>query len=143
MNYPHPLPPIPTGTPMQMPPPMQPMPASGAYQAYPPPGWLASKRATDTRNILLRNWLVISLSLFLITNYIILWARLPPIYGSLVAGTLPFAAAFIYAIHRLVRDPQVIKTIGLKFFLFMIFVYLGSMMYFAAQIPKQSCTNVQ
>lgn len=95
-----------------------------------------------TVGLLYRHWFVIFLSILIFIDYVILWARLPAVYSLMIAGTLPFSMAFLYAIHRIIRDPRVEKTLGLKMFFVVIVIYLISMMYFAIQIPKQKCTDV-
>lgn len=115
-------------------------------ESLPPPKLVTEFQArgkyAGVMSTVLQNWLVILLSVLLLIDYIILWARLPMVYGGMIAGTLPFSMAFVYAIHRIIRDPRIEKTLGLKLFMFVVVIYLIVMMYFATQIPKQNCTRM-
>lgn len=93
--------------------------------------------------VIIRNWVVILLTILIIVDYIVLWTRLPFVYSKLVAGTIPFAAAFIYTIHRLQRDPAVKRTLGFKFFLFLVVAYWSSMLFIIGQLQKQNCTPAE
>ena len=92
---------------------------------------------------ILRNWVVILLTILIIVDYIVLWTRLPFVYSKLVAGTIPFAAAFVYSIHRLQRDPSVRRTLGFKFFMFLVVAYWISMLFVLGQLQKQNCTPTE
>lgn len=122
--------------------------ASIPSQLHTGPEYLPANVHINTRNTYLtvgamtRHWLVILLSVLLFVDYVILWARLPAVYGGMIAGTLPFSVAFVYAIHRIMHDPKTDKTIGLKLFVLVVTIYLIAMMYFATQIPKQKCSDV-
>lgn len=115
-------------------------PTTNAIQGWvQPTPYVSGGMYTQFRN----NWVVVLLALLMVIDYIILWSRLPFVYGVLVAGTLPFAAALVYSIHRLLQDPGVKKTLGLKGFIFAVGLYLGSFAYFAGKIPRQVCTLSQ